>query len=189
MSDDVAAAPHIALVSASLAECSRSRVAIDEGADVLRTAGCTVDVIDLSTLDLQLYPRSEDDPKVLDACGRFDRADGLVLGTPIYNFGVSGALLSFLHYAMTTATGERWKPFCVLASMAGTRSAMAADAVVRSVTYERSAVAVGPPIIVSGDGVDRATGVVSDELRQRIQSQLRVLAQYAAARRRLPRWS
>jgi NAD(P)H-dependent FMN reductase len=152
-------------------------------AESLRELGCEVDFIDLSSLeDLPPYPRGENDAALNALCERFNVAQGWVLATPIYNFGVNGALTTFLHYALSGADDNRWKPFCILASMGGLRGALSADSLMRSVMLERNAVAVGPVIVGLGDAnLNRKTGEVSQDMRERIHQQMHALAHYSRA--------
>ena len=70
-----------------------------------------------------------------------------------------------------------------MASMGGPRSALALDHVARTLVYEVSAVQVGSTINNVGDtGVNSATGEVAQEMRQRMDTQLAVLAHYVRAR-------
>jgi NAD(P)H-dependent FMN reductase len=143
--------------------------------------GCEADFIDLAALnDLPPYPRGENDEALNALCARFNAAQGWVLATPIYNFGVNGALTTFLHYALSGADDRRWKPFCILASMGGLRGALGADSLMRSLMLERNAVAVGPVIVGLGDAnLNRKTGEVSADMRDRIDRQMRALSHYA----------
>ena len=105
-----------------------------------------------------------------------------MLAVPIYNFGASGVLLNFLHYALDSDFG-RWKPFVLLSSMGGQRSALALDHVARTLVYEVSAVQVGPTLSNIGDsGVNRVTGEMALELQQRMDAQLEVLSRYVQTR-------
>ncbi|HEX6255393.1 MAG TPA: NAD(P)H-dependent oxidoreductase [Euzebyales bacterium] len=70
---DLRPAPHVAIVSASLGATSRSRIAAEAAAEELEAAGCTVDLIDLTTLDLPAWPHGEDDPKLVDARSAVER--------------------------------------------------------------------------------------------------------------------
>jgi NAD(P)H-dependent FMN reductase len=175
--------PIIAVVSSSFAAQSRSKLGALTCAESLRTLGCEVDFVDLSTLtELPPYPRGENDAALNKLCERFNAAQGWVLATPIYNFGVNGALTTFLHYALSGADDHRWKPFCILASMGGLRGAISADSLMRSVMLERNAVAVGPVIVGLGDGnLNRNTGEVSADMRDRIDRQMHALSHYALA--------
>jgi NAD(P)H-dependent FMN reductase len=175
--------PLIAVVSSSFATQSRSRIGALACAESLRALGCEVDFIDLSTLnDLPPYPRGEHGAALNALCERFNAAQGWVLATPIYNFGVNGALTTFLHYALSGADDERWKPFCILASMGGLRGAISADSLMRSIMLERNAVAVGPVIVGLGDAnLNRKTGEVSQDMRERIDRQMHALLHYAVA--------
>lgn len=174
--------PKIVVVSSSLSQNSRSRVMARYAVESLARTGCEASLLDLAQVEIQSYPHSKSSPQLQAATAQFNAAHGWVLAAPIYNFGASGALLNFLHYALDSDFG-RWKPFVLMASMSGQRSAMSLDHVARTMVYEVSAVQVGAAINNYGDtGVNRSTGEMADELRQRIDTQLAVLSRFARTR-------
>lgn len=176
------ATPTVVVVSSSLSQHSRSRVMCRYTVQALTEQGLDAQLIDLAALALHSYPHSENDLTVRAALEQFNAAHGWVLAAPIYNFGASGVLLNFLHYALDSDFG-RWKPFVLLASMGGQRSALALDHVARTLIYEVNAVQVGAAINNYGDtGVNRATGEMAPDLRQRLDTQLAVFARYVQAR-------
>ncbi len=174
--------PTVVVVSSSLSEQSRSRIMARYASEVLTTQGIDTHLIDLAQIEMGAYPTSSNAPGLLAATELFNRADGWVLAVPIYNFGASGLLLNFLHYALDSNFG-RWKPFVLLSSMGGQRSALALDHVARTLVYEVSAVQVGPTISNIGDsGVNRVTGEMALELQQRLAAHLVVLSRYVQTR-------
>ncbi len=166
------AAPTIVVVSSSLNRESRTRMMTNYAVDALIKTGAHAMLIDLAQLDIHSYPKSEENPAAKEAFAQFNTAHAWVLASPTYNFGASGVLLNFLHYALDNDFG-RWKPFVLLASMGGQRSALALDHLARTLVYEVSAVQVGPTIGNIGDtGVDKKTGEIMPDLRQRMDTQL-----------------
>ena len=129
--------PTIVVVSSSLGMNSRSRLGARRGEQRLRDWGYPTRWIDLADLSFESYPRSEADPALQSACAQFNTGDGWLIATPVYNFNISGTLLTFLHYALAGDSGERWKPFCLLASMDGLRAGMALDHLGRTLQHER----------------------------------------------------
>jgi NAD(P)H-dependent FMN reductase len=187
-SDSPLRPPAIAIVSSSLGEASRSRLGARRGEQRLRDWGFPTLWIDLADLPIEAYPRSETDSALQAACAQFNTADGWLIATPVYDFNISGTLLTFLHYALAGDAGERWKPFCLLASMDGLRAAMALDHLGRTLQHERGAVAVGPPLIGIGEQLDVRTGRTSFEMNERMDRSLRALVHYAQARLTLDEW-
>jgi len=174
--------PTVVVVSSSLSQHSRSRIMARYAVQLLATHAIDAQLLDLAQLEIASYPASANTPSLSEATQRFNAAHGWVLAAPVYNFGASGVLLNFLHYALDSDFG-RWKPFVLMASMSGPRSAMALDHVARTLVYEVSAVQVGSTINNIGDtGVNRATGEMSSDLRQRMDTQLAVLSRYVRAR-------
>lgn len=178
-------APSIVVLSSSLNQQSRSRIMAHYAVQSLATHGVEAQLLDLAQIEIRPYPASEQDPALLAATQKFNAAHGWVLAVPIYNFGASGVLLNFLHYALDSDFG-RWKPFMLMSSMGGQRSALALDHVARTLVYEVSAVQVGPTLSNIGDiGVNRTTGEMTLELRQRLDFQLGVLSHYVQARAKM----
>jgi len=180
--------PTIAVVSSSLSPVSRSRLGARRAEHRLREWGLPTRWIDLADLHFEAYPRSEADSDLQRACGQFNTADGWLIATPVYNFNISGTLLTFLHYALAGDAGERWKPFCLLASMDGLRAGLALDHLGRTLQHERGAVAVGPPLIGIGEQLDIRTGRTSPEMSDRMDRSLRALVHYSRARLTLDEW-
>lgn len=180
--------PRIAVLSSSLNPVSRSRLGAEACRQKLEEWGCSTLWIDLADLRFESFPRSENDAGLQAACQQFNQADGWVVATPVYNFTVSGTLLTFLHYALASDSGDRWKPFCLLASMDGLRAGLALDSLGRTLQHERSAVAVGPPLIGIGTQLDTKTGQISYDMHERIDRSLRALVHYAGARLTLDEW-
>lgn len=174
--------PTVVVVSSSLSQHSRSRIMTRYAVESLVTQDIDAQLLDLAPLEIGSYPASAHAPGLLAATQQFNAAHGWVLASPIYNFGASAVLLNFLHYALDSDFG-RWKPFVLLASMGGQRSALALDHIARTLIYEVGAVQVGPTLSNIGDtGVNRATGEMSLELRQRMDVHLAVLSHYVRTR-------
>lgn len=171
--------PTIAVVSSSHAPQSRSRIGARVCAEAIREAGGGAEWIDLAEIDLLPYPRSTGDPALEKAVETFNAADGWVVATPTYNFGPSGTLLTFLHYALGEDQGAKWRPFVVLTSLAGLRTAMSTDGLARTILHERSAVQIGPALLGTAADLDSETSTASDFMRARIEKQMRVLVAYA----------
>ena len=143
-------------------------------------------LLDLAQIEMGSYGGAAHHLSLSQATQQFNAAHGWVLATPIYNFGASGVLLNFLHYALDSSFG-RWKPFVLLSSMGGQRSALALDHVARTLVYEVSAVQVGSTLSNIGDtGVNRSTGEMAQELRQRMDDHLAVLSRYVQTRAEMP---
>ena len=174
--------PQIAVVTSSLAPNSRSRLGAHHALRKLADWGVKCEWIDLAEVNLGSYPSHETNEEVQKACEKFNSSDGWFIATPVYNFNISGTLLTFLHYALAGDQGVRWRPFVLLASMDGLRAGMALDHLARTLLHERVSIAVGPPLIGIGDQLDIKTGKVSYDMDQRIELSLRVLVHYAKAR-------
>src|SRR5215470_14951453 len=97
----MSAAPlQILAVAGSLHRESVTRTVITQVADSLRTAGCAVDVLDFEKEPLALYnpDTAHDLPGYAELQARVERADVIVLGTPDYHGGISGAMKNFLDH-------------------------------------------------------------------------------------------
>src|SRR5437868_14465084 len=87
-------------VVGSLQRGSITRVVIDYVAEQLRQAGCAVDVLDFLKEPLALYnpDTAHELPGYAELQSRVDTADVILLGTPDYHGGLSGAMKNFLDH-------------------------------------------------------------------------------------------
>ena len=90
----------ILAVIGSLQRDSVTRVVIRHLAQELETAGCAVDVLDLDREPLALYSpdTAHDLPGYAELQNRVHGADVIVLGSPDYHGGMSGAMKNFLDH-------------------------------------------------------------------------------------------
>lgn len=171
----------VAIVSASQARKSRSRLAALYAQECLVAHNVTVDLIHLKDYEILTYPHSKDDPTLKDLVQRFRAATAWVLAVPVYNWGPSGVLTNFLHYALSDDPQRRFRPFVILGGAGGQKSFMALDSLAQTMVYEISAVQVGPVVLAAGDQADRDTGVLHSDVKRRIERSMEALCYYAAA--------
>src|SRR5947199_2718085 len=90
----------ILAVIGSLHRDSVTRTVINYVTQRLRADGCSVDVLDFEKEPLALYnpDAAHDLPGYAELQARVDRADVIVLGTPDYHGGISGAMKNFLDH-------------------------------------------------------------------------------------------
>jgi NAD(P)H-dependent FMN reductase len=87
-------------VIGSLQRDSVTRVVVCHVAQQLQAAGCAVDVLDFQTEPLPLYnpDTTRDLPGYAELQTRVHWADVIVLGSPDYHGGISGAMKNFLDH-------------------------------------------------------------------------------------------
>lgn len=87
-------------VVGSLHRDSVTRTVIEHAADRLRADGCAVDVLDFAKEPLALYNPdvAHELPGYPELQNRVERADVILLGTPDYHGGISGAMKNFLDH-------------------------------------------------------------------------------------------
>ncbi|HMN29195.1 MAG TPA: NAD(P)H-dependent oxidoreductase, partial [Caldilineaceae bacterium] len=134
----------LVIVSSSLADRSRSRMAAEYAGECLLAHGVKVEWIDLRNHTVLAYPQSENDPEMIQLVQQFSAADGWVLATPVYNWGPSGVLTNFLHYVLSDEREHRYCPFLILGGAGGLRSYLALDSLGRTLLNEIWAVQGGP---------------------------------------------
>jgi FMN reductase len=99
---------NVLAVVGSLQRASVTRVVVRHVAQQLQTAGCAVDVLDFGEEPLALYnpDTAHDLPGYADLQARVHRADVIVLGSPDYHGGISGALKNFLDHFWHEFSGK-----------------------------------------------------------------------------------
>src|SRR5579859_143433 len=91
---------NVLAVVGSLQRGSVTRVVIEHVAERLKAAGCKVDVLDFLKEPLALYnpDTAHELPGYAELQERVDSADVILLGTPDYHGGLSGAMKNFLDH-------------------------------------------------------------------------------------------
>ncbi|WP_436923993.1 NADPH-dependent FMN reductase [Halosimplex amylolyticum] len=91
--------PHVVAVCGSLREESYTRKALRIALDAAEDAGASVDLVDLRTFDLPVFdPDAEDAGDAAELRDRIERADSIVLGTPVYHGSYSSVVKTALDY-------------------------------------------------------------------------------------------
>jgi FMN reductase len=98
----------ILAVIGSLQRESVTRLMICHLAQKLEQAGCVVDILDFEREPLALYnpDTAHDLPGYAELQARVEKADVIVLGTPDYHGGISGATKNFLDHFWREFTGK-----------------------------------------------------------------------------------
>ena len=99
---------NVLAVVGSLQRASVTRVVVRHVAQQLQAAGCVVDVLDFEEEPLALYnpDTAHDLPGYANLQSRVHRADAIVLGSPDYHGGISGALKNFLDHFWHEFSGK-----------------------------------------------------------------------------------
>ena len=95
-------------VAGSLHKDSVTRMIVCHVAQRLEEAGCSVDVLDFEKEPMALYnpDTSHASPGYTELQARVERADVIVLGTPDYHGGISGATKNFLDHFWREFAGK-----------------------------------------------------------------------------------
>ena len=91
---------NVLAVVGSLQRDSVTRVVVCHVAQQLQSAGCTVDVLDFEKEPIALYNPDTTHalPGYVELQARVHRADVIILGSPDYHGGISGAMKNFLDH-------------------------------------------------------------------------------------------
>ena len=123
---------HVLAVSGSPMEVSRSAVLLGHVSQILREHGHTIDALRIRDLPAEALLHAKfDDPQVRDSLARLDRADALVVATPVYKAAFSGLLKCWLD--LTPQFGLRGKTVLPLATGGSIAHALALDYALRPV--------------------------------------------------------
>jgi len=171
-------------VIGSLQHASVTRVVVRHVAQQLGAAGCAVDVLDFEKEPLALYnpDTAHDLPGYAELQARVHRADVIVLGSPDYHGGISGAMKNFLDHFWHEFAG---KLFATI--VASHEKGLTATDQLRTVARQCYAWTLPYGVSLTED-IDVKDGqVVSDALKQRLEilvRDLRVYGELLARQRR-----
>ncbi len=175
---------NVLAVIGSLQRDSVTRVVTRQVAEQLQAAGCVVDVLDLEKEPLALYnpDTAHDLPSYAELRTRVHRADVIVLGSPDYHGGISGAMKNFLDHFWHEFAG---KLFATI--VASHEKGLTATDQMRTVARQCYAWTL-PYGVTFTDGIDVKDGqVASDSLKQRLEMlihDVRVYGELLARQRR-----
>lgn len=123
---------HVLAVSGSPIEVSRSSVLLGHVARLLEQRGHTVDVLPVRELPPRALLHADfTAPEIVDAVQRLERADGLVVATPVYKAAFSGILKAWLD--LMPQFGLAGKAVLPLATGGSAANALALDYALRPV--------------------------------------------------------
>ena len=161
---------NILAVVGSLQRDSVTRLVIDHVVQQLRTDGCSVDVLDFQEEPLALY--NPDTAHALagypELQARVERADVIVLGTPDYHGGISGALKNFLDHFWQEFTG---KLFATV--VASHEKGLTATDQLRTIARQCYAWTLPYSVSVNEDLDIKDGQIASDALKQRLEMMVR----------------
>jgi FMN reductase len=123
---------HVLAVSGSPMQVSRSAVLLGHVANILAAHGHTVDVLRIRDLPAEALLHAEfENPEIRDSLARLEKADALVVATPVYKAAFSGLLKCWLDLA--PQFGLREKAVLPLATGGSIAHALALDYALRPV--------------------------------------------------------
>jgi NAD(P)H-dependent FMN reductase len=175
---------NVLAVIGSLQRDSVTRVVVCHVAQALQAAGCAVDVLDLEKEPLALYnpDTAHNLPGYAELQARVHRADVVVLGSPDYHGGTSGAMKNFLDHFWREFAG---KLFATI--VASHEKGLTVIDQLRTVARQCYAWTLPYGVCLTKD-VDVKDGqIISEALRQRLDMlhrDLRVYGQLLARQRR-----
>ncbi len=174
----------ILLVSCSLNPDSRSRVLARAAFDRLAETGEPVEFVDLQELPLPLCDGATAyaDPNAVRLADLGTRADGIVLATPVYNYGVSAATKNLVEL-----TGRSWtgKVVGLVLAAGGPGSYMAGMGLANSLMLDFRCLIVPRFVYVDGDAFD-GDAVTDPDVDRRVAELAREVVRVSRALRNAP---
>ena len=155
------------IVACSLNPESRSLVLAQHAEEALRQAGVTVDFMALKNNPLPLcdgdsvYSR----PEVISAAERVQKAEGILLSVPIYNYDANAAAKNLIEL-----TGKSWEDKVVgfLCAAGGQGSYMSIMSLANSLMLDFRCIVLPRFVYVTGESFE-ADNLANSEIKQRIK--------------------
>jgi FMN reductase len=166
---------NVLAVVGSLQRDSVTRVVVRHVAQQLEAAGCAVDVLDFQKEPLALYnpDTAHDLPGYAALQARVHQADVIVLGSPDYHGGISGAMKNFLDHFWHEFAGKLFA-----AIVASHEKGLTAIDQLRTVARQCYAWTLPYGVSLMED-IDVKDGqIASDALKQRLEMLVRDLRVY-----------
>ena len=155
------------VVACSLNPESRSRVLADQAQEALRQAGAKVDFMALADNPLPLCDGDSvyTQPEVISAAERIQKAEGILLSVPIYNYDANAAAKNLIEL-----TGKSWQDKVVgfLCAAGGQGSYMSIMSLANSLMLDFRCIVLPRFVYVTGESFE-GDNLANPEIEQRIQ--------------------
>lgn len=152
------------IISCSLSPTSHSALLAEQAAKNLKAANQDVDFIDLRKYNLPLANGHEgsayDHPQVKEIHDHIDRADGIIIASPIYNNSVAAVTKNLIelttHPHKSTLSGKAWQNKVVgfIGASGGKASTYAFFPFINILTIEAKIIFVPNFVMVTGDDIN-----------------------------------
>ncbi len=146
---------------------SRSRLLAEAATKSLTAIGATLHFLDLRTLQLPLCDghSSHAHPHVNEACKLVQSAEGILLSTPIYNYGAAAITKNFIEL-----TGATWqgKPVGLLCAAGGKGSYMALLPLAGALMLDFHCYLLPRHVYATGDQFE-GNCIIDPQLQERIE--------------------
>jgi len=161
---------NVLAVVGSLQHGSVTRVVIRHVAEQFTAAGCAVDVLDFKKEPLALYDpdTAHDLPGYIALQERVSSADLVILGTPDYHGGISGAMKNFLDHFWHEFAGKLF-----ISIVASHEKGLTVTDQLRTVARQCYAWTLPYGVSFSEDDDVQDGQITSDNLKQRLEMMMR----------------
>jgi NAD(P)H-dependent FMN reductase len=177
---------NILLISGSINPNSRSRLLVQAAEKELQGMGVETRLIDLKDYPLPLCDGGEayNDPRVDELAAFIKGADAILVGIPVYNYGVNAAVKNLLEL-----TGSAWEDQVVgfLCAAGGRSSYMSVMSFANNLMLDFRCLIL--PRFVYASGNDFSGDSIAPEIRQRIRQltdDTKQLAAFRELKKQLP---
>lgn len=170
-------AQQILVISCGLNPGSRSAKLAQEAVESLKSKGQSVDLIDLRTYALPFANGHDqsayDHPQVKELHDRIAKADGILIASPIYNYGVAASTKNLVdlttHAHKNILTGKAWKNKVVgfIGASGGQGSLLASFPFLNGLMMD-SKIVIVPTLVMASSSDFNAQGNVSSDIKKRI---------------------
>lgn len=140
---------NILFISSSKAVFSKSRKGLNFLVDSLKHDPNLVQLRDNLSFDIvDLGLDSENEKRLQECVEIFQKADGLVIASPVFNWSVTDNLFRFLNNAIDSENGKQFIPVMRILGAGSTSSVFADESLNRALMLELNAVIVGKPCVM-----------------------------------------
>ena len=174
----------ILVISCSHHPESRSRLLAQAAEQALRKLETETHFLDLRNIDLPLCDghTTYDHPSSVEATALVERASGIVLATPIYNYGTNASMKNFIEH-----TGKAWqnKPVGMLCAAGGKGSYMALLPLAGSLMLDFHCLVLPRHVYATSDQLE-GEKIKDPELQRRIEELVHDITWFSKALKQRP---